>query len=138
MGRTRSVSPETLSTTTGSPSETPSGQTAPQSSPPHAHAPLGPAVARGNALGADESLHAGRGSQPAREPDPEGRLADLDHQCGQEQSDSPACREPDGGDDDGDEEGYSGTIRTEVPIRTWSKSQVASGMNMRMQPWEAE
>jgi len=33
---------------------------------------------------------------------------------------------------------YVLTIRTGVPIFTWSKSQVASGMSIRMQPCEAE
>ena len=104
-----------------------------------AHAPVRPAVARGDPLGADQGLHAGRGTQRGARGGSRSAASPISiASAGQDRGDPPARRQPEDRQEDGDDECYSGTIRTGVPIRTWSKSQVASEMSMRMQPCEAE
>jgi hypothetical protein len=70
-----------------------------------AHATGRTALVERDALGADERLRADPRACAPREPDPERRLAELDREADDDRNDSPARRQDEQSQRDGDDEG---------------------------------
>ena len=71
---------------------------------PNPHLALRTALGHGYALGADERLRSDRRLPPARKPDPEGGLSQLDRHPDEDRRDAPARRQDEDRQEDGEDE----------------------------------